>query len=156
MKKSRSAPSLIDLGIQNNVINSGVLIPKVSSQPVLNKMVCRAYPHHHIPHIQQPIPENIFQIEAMINSPITQHLQCAIQNPQKFPQVLLENTENTNDIKDIAYCEAEPTDRDKDNESRRLNTVNRSRFYLQRSETDTEVMERYAAHLVRQRKLKSK
>lgn len=155
MKKSRSAPSLTDLAISNSCINSGLIIPKVASQPTLSKLACKAY-HYHIPHIQQPIPENIFQIEAMINSPITQHFQCALQNPQKFPEVLLENTDNKNDIKDIAYCEAEPTDRDKDNESRRLNTVNRSRFYLQRSETDTEVMERYAAHLVRQRKLKSK
>jgi hypothetical protein len=139
MRKSISAPNLTDMSVAKPTSLSSLNKMRGS----VNGVTCRAVPMNFDNIV------SIVQVDSMINSPITQHIQCAVTH--EFPTDLLGS--NSDQIKDLATCVAEPADNDFEYKNR-LNNVARSRTFLERCVDDNEVTERYALHVIRQRKMK--
>lgn len=141
MRKCLSAPNLVELGAIGSINKSGSL-------PNLHKNarnVCTKV---------APVFDTIstvYQIDSMINSPISQHIKCAFTH--QFPDDLINSSQQHKgeDTKDLALCEAEPNDT---NETKTNRSTARPRIFLSRCVDDLDLSERYVAHLLRQRKLK--
>lgn len=151
MRKSLSAPNLTDMSALGTFMVKSPSLPSMqmarSRVSGTGNMSCRAVPTQ--PYDVDQIV-NMFQIESMINAPITQHLQCAITHT--FPEDLL--AADSEKTKDIAICEAEPADNDFEFKGLKYN-ANKNRLFLSRCVNDAEITERYATHLLRLRKLKT-
>lgn len=147
MRKCLSAPNLVELGATGSIVKSGSL-PNLQTKArnVCTKAVSVLDTISTI--------STVYQVDSMINAPISQHIKCAFTH--QFPSDLLSDPSNANtqdnDTKDLALCEAEPNDTNSENRLPRY--APRNRLFLSRCADDMELTERYAMHLLRQRKLK--
>ena len=154
MKKSLSAPSLVDLANSSAkvMVSPPSLTPTatpVLQSPTVRNVSCKA---SMVPYHGNATPELIFQVESMISTPFVQHVQCALKHQHQFPDIL--SSDNDKDaVESLAFCEAEPTD-NTDFEVKRPNIPPRNRFFLSRCQDDCMLNERYIFHLSRLRKMK--
>lgn len=150
MRKCVSAPNLVELGTPASSTNATFTFIKSGSAPNLQQQ-----PKARNVSTKAGVPlmdmvSTIYQVDSMITSPISQHLKCAFTHPHQFPKHILDKSDQEF-TKDMALCEAEPNEVNEEKEPR---YTPRNRLFLSRCSSDLELSERYAAHVLRQRKLK--